>query len=64
MTFQITRITGRTADIFLEYIQRNLPEGVNMMVQKVIQQFPKKLLLLLVFTGAAGDVTKVISRGS
>ena len=32
---QVTRITGRTADIFLEYIQRNLPEGVNMMVEKV-----------------------------
>ncbi|XP_065920416.1 small ribosomal subunit protein uS10m-like [Dysidea avara] len=30
----IKKITGRTADIFLEYIQRNLPEGVNMMVEK------------------------------
>ena len=32
---QVTRITGRTAEIFLEYIQCNLPEGVNMMIEKV-----------------------------
>ena len=63
MTLQITRITGRTADIFLEYIQRNLPEGVNMIVQKVIQWFTKELLLPVI-TGAAGDVTKVVSGGS
>ena len=64
MTLQITRITGRPADIFLEYIQRNLPEGVNMIVQKVIQWFTKELLILPVITGAAGDVTKVVSGGS
>lgn len=28
-------ITGTTADIFLEYIQRNLPEGVDMSVYQV-----------------------------
>ena len=33
MTFE--RLTGSTADTFLEYIQRNLPEGVAMKVTKV-----------------------------
>ncbi|KAG5442335.1 28S ribosomal protein S10, mitochondrial [Clonorchis sinensis] len=28
--FTISRITGCTADVFLEYVQRNLPEGVAM----------------------------------
>lgn len=27
---QVRQVTGTTADIFLEYIQRNLPEGVSM----------------------------------
>ncbi|XP_052263779.1 28S ribosomal protein S10, mitochondrial-like [Dreissena polymorpha] len=33
--FNFTRTTGSTADTFLEYIQRNLPEGVAMKVTKV-----------------------------
>lgn len=33
---QIARITGSTAHAYLEYIQRNLPEGVAMEVTKVI----------------------------
>ena len=33
--FQIKQITGTTADVFLEYIQRNLPEGVTMSVYQV-----------------------------
>jgi len=32
---QVERLTGSTADTFLEYIQRNLPEGVAMKVTKV-----------------------------
>jgi len=32
--FSIKHITGSTADTFLEYIQRNLPEGVAMKVTK------------------------------
>lgn len=32
---QFHRLTGSTADTFLEYIQRNLPEGVAMKVTKV-----------------------------
>jgi small subunit ribosomal protein S10 len=31
---QFLRLTGSTADTFLEYIQRNLPEGVAMKVTK------------------------------
>lgn len=33
--FQVKHITGTTADIFLEYIQRNLPAGVDMSVYQV-----------------------------
>ncbi|CAH8433583.1 unnamed protein product [Heterobilharzia americana] len=32
--FTIKYVTGCTADVFLEYIQRNLPEGVAMEVEK------------------------------
>lgn len=31
----VKEITGTTADVFLEYIQRNLPEGVSMSVYEV-----------------------------
>ncbi|KAK2585337.1 hypothetical protein KPH14_010018 [Odynerus spinipes] len=38
------KLTGSTADTFLEYIQRNLPEGVAMKVTKVeIQQLPESV---------------------
>ena len=33
--FQIVRITGSTADTYLEYIQRNLPEGMAMKITTV-----------------------------
>ncbi|XP_054715100.1 28S ribosomal protein S10, mitochondrial-like [Uloborus diversus] len=32
--FEMKHLTGSTADTFLEYIQRNLPEGVSMKVTK------------------------------
>jgi ribosomal protein S10 len=32
---EVKEITGTTADVFLEYIQRNLPEGVSMSVNQV-----------------------------
>lgn len=32
---KFAKLTGSTADTFLEYIQRNLPEGVSMKVTKV-----------------------------
>uniref|UniRef100_A0A8D0H7X4 Small ribosomal subunit protein uS10m n=1 Tax=Sphenodon punctatus TaxID=8508 RepID=A0A8D0H7X4_SPHPU len=31
---ELKRLTGSTADVYLEYIQRNLPEGVAMEVTK------------------------------
>jgi small subunit ribosomal protein S10 len=42
---QIRRITGTTADIFLEYIQRNLPEGVSMsLYQEAFEALPNLLM--------------------
>ena len=35
ITAQVKHITGTTADIFLEYTQRNLPEGIDMSVYQV-----------------------------
>ncbi|KAJ8673914.1 hypothetical protein QAD02_005176 [Eretmocerus hayati] len=38
------KLTGSTADTFLEYIERNLPEGVAMKVTKVeIQRLPESV---------------------
>ncbi|XP_012276314.1 28S ribosomal protein S10, mitochondrial [Orussus abietinus] len=38
------RLTGSTADTFLEYIQRNLPEGVAMKVTKVeLHRLPESI---------------------
>ena len=39
--FQIRQVTGSSADIFLEYIQRNLPEGVSMSVEEMeLEELP------------------------
>ncbi|OXU31443.1 hypothetical protein TSAR_004721 [Trichomalopsis sarcophagae] len=39
---EFLKLTGSTADTFLEYIQRNLPEGVAMKVTKIeIQRLPE-----------------------
>ena len=49
---QMKHITGSTADTFLEYIERNLPEGVAMKVTKVkskairLLRFPSLLLYI------------------
>ncbi|XP_018316238.1 28S ribosomal protein S10, mitochondrial isoform X2 [Mycetomoellerius zeteki] len=38
------KLTGSTADTFLEYLQRNLPEGVAMKVTKVeMEKLPKSI---------------------
>ncbi|XP_070151007.1 small ribosomal subunit protein uS10m [Polyergus mexicanus] len=38
------KLTGSTADTFIEYLQRNLPEGVAMKVTKVeLQQLPESI---------------------
>ncbi|XP_034248102.1 28S ribosomal protein S10, mitochondrial [Thrips palmi] len=44
-TLRVVRLTGSTADTFLEYIQRNLPEGVSMRVGRVrMEKLPEHLL--------------------
>lgn len=47
---QVEKITGTTSDIFLEYIQRNLPEGVAMSVYQVSKQKLWRFLLALTQT--------------
>ncbi|CAF4357641.1 unnamed protein product, partial [Rotaria sp. Silwood2] len=34
-SLQFKHLTGSTADTFLEYVQRNLPEGVMMIVERI-----------------------------
>jgi len=47
---QIKEITGTTADVFMEYIQRNLPEGVSMSVYQVmVVNRPLAIFFKLVF---------------
>ncbi|XP_044529443.1 28S ribosomal protein S10, mitochondrial [Gracilinanus agilis] len=41
---EIEHLTGSTADVYLEYIQRNLPEGVAMEVTKIrLEQLPEHI---------------------
>ncbi|XP_071476337.1 small ribosomal subunit protein uS10m-like [Diadema antillarum] len=41
---KLKHLTGSTADVFLEYIERNLPEGVAMQVKKCsLEQLPEHL---------------------
>ncbi|XP_012783934.1 small ribosomal subunit protein uS10m isoform X2 [Ochotona princeps] len=41
---ELERLTGSTADVYLEYIQRNLPEGVAMEVTKTqLEQLPEHI---------------------
>lgn len=41
---EISRVTGSTAQVYLEYIQRNLPEGVAMEVTKAaIEKIPEHI---------------------
>ncbi|XP_029532294.1 small ribosomal subunit protein uS10m isoform X3 [Oncorhynchus nerka] len=42
---ELSRVTGSTAQVYLEYIQRNLPEGVAMEVTKTsMEKVPEHLL--------------------
>ena len=43
---QIKHITGTTADVYLEYIQRNLPEGISMSVHQVYIMRIRKIVHL------------------
>lgn len=39
---QVRELTGETADVFLEYIQRNIPEGVSMSVEQTeLERIPE-----------------------
>jgi len=43
--FEFKHLTGSTADTYLEYIQRNLPEGVSMKVTKHrIEKLPEHIM--------------------
>ncbi|XP_067284588.1 small ribosomal subunit protein uS10m [Pseudorasbora parva] len=43
-SIEISRITGSSARVYLEYIQRNLPEGVAMEVTKTaVEQIPEHI---------------------
>ncbi|XP_037700476.1 28S ribosomal protein S10, mitochondrial [Choloepus didactylus] len=42
--FELEHLTGSTADVYLEYIQRNLPEGVAMEVTKTkLERLPEHI---------------------
>ncbi|XP_036269806.1 28S ribosomal protein S10, mitochondrial isoform X3 [Pipistrellus kuhlii] len=42
--FELKHLTGSTADVYLEYIQRNLPEGVAMEVAKTkLERLPEHI---------------------
>lgn len=43
------KLTGSTADTFLEYTQRNLPEGVALKVTKVSYNYLFNLIFILNF---------------
>ena len=47
--FQIVRITGSTADTYLEYIQRNLPEGMAMKITTVSSVHTFNTIVIRVF---------------
>lgn len=41
---ELKHLTGSTANVYLEYIQRNLPEGVAMEVKKTrLEQLPEHI---------------------
>lgn len=44
-SLELLRVTGSTAQVYLEYIQRNLPEGVAMEVSKTMSmKIPEHIL--------------------
>ncbi|CAF3331806.1 unnamed protein product [Rotaria sp. Silwood1] len=43
--FHFKHLTGSTADTFLEYVQRNLPEGIMMIVERIrLESFRENLV--------------------
>ncbi|BFZ07373.1 hypothetical protein BsWGS_10412 [Bradybaena similaris] len=62
--FEIKYITGSTASTFLEYIQRNLPEGVAMKVTKhQLEKFPEHIKPPST-AAVSGDTTRSVEEGS
>jgi hypothetical protein len=63
--FQLRNLTSETSDVFLEYIQRNLPEGVSMNVEQTslermpdYLQPPPEALAFLKTLGSKGGENK------
>ena len=59
---QVKHITGTTADIFLEYIQRNLPEGIDMSVYQV-QRFVCKCTCIYILGRSCPPYSLLIYTG-
>ncbi|NP_001279105.1 probable 28S ribosomal protein S10, mitochondrial [Callorhinchus milii] len=56
---ELKHLTGSTADVYLEYIQRNLPEGVAMEVTKtMLQQLPEYINEPVWNSNPSEDATK------
>lgn len=57
------KLTGSTADTFLEYIQRNLPEGVALKVTKYeLQKLPSHLVPPTVVDSASSETPAVEAK--
>ena len=65
---KVSEITGTTADIFLEYIQRNLPEGVAMSVYQVREGWSGDSLecftCFFLVSGEIGHTTNIANESS
>ncbi|RZF40073.1 hypothetical protein LSTR_LSTR002476 [Laodelphax striatellus] len=60
---QFLRMTGSTADTFLEYIQRNLPEGVAMKVTRVsLERIPEHLQQPTMLNSSPVDTPRAIEE--
>ncbi|CAM4782630.1 unnamed protein product [Rotaria magnacalcarata] len=62
--FNFKHITGSTADTFLEYVQRNLPEGIMMIVERVrLEPFRDNLVPpISSFSSSSATTTKTTSE--
>ncbi|KAK7476251.1 hypothetical protein BaRGS_00032527 [Batillaria attramentaria] len=62
--FELKHLTGSTADTFLEYIQRNLPEGMAMKVTKHRLEKIPDYLQPPKTSSQAGTSSQTVSTGS
>ncbi|KRX60396.1 28S ribosomal protein S10, mitochondrial [Trichinella sp. T9] len=59
-SFRIIHLTGSTADTYLEYIQRNLPEGVGMeVIKKQLSRLPTHIKAPLQNTSSLNEPNEV-----